>query len=423
MSRNHALPAPHASQLLRWYDRYRRTFPWRAADGQQAAAYHVWLSEIMLQQTTTTAVIPYFEKFLRLWPKVTALADAPVTEVMSAWAGLGYYSRARNLHACAKLVAERQGEFPRDEAELRLLPGIGPYTAAAIAAIAFGKRAVVVDGNIERVISRLYAIETPMPVARPEIRAAMDLVTPAERCGDFAQAMMDLGATICQPKRPNCLLCPFQPVCRAAASGTAETYPRKLPKSERPERRGAVFHLQRADGAILVRSRPPKGLLGGMTELPTTDWTVDFDLETAAQWAPVAAEWQRQDISVRHVFTHFALELTIFHAKIADGTTLPSYRWVTAQEMALEAWPTLMDKVLKKVLEDQLRVSLGKKRALVPFARQPEGPEGPDLLVFLDDVAAWEYPADEDISLEDLAKLTEIIEAYCDKADISVEFE
>ena len=349
MSPNHVLPAPQASQLLQWYDRHRRTFPWRAADGRHAAAYHVWLSEIMLQQTTTTAVIPYFEKFLRLWPNVTALADAPVAEVMSAWAGLGYYSRARNLHACAKLVAERQGEFPRDEADLRLLPGIGPYTAAAIAAIAFGHRAVVVDGNIERVISRLFAIDTPMPLAKPEIRAAMDRVTPDTRCGDFAQAMMDLGATICQPKRPNCLICPFQPVCRAAAGGAAETYPRKLTKAGRPERRGAVFYLQRADGAVLVRSRPPKGMLGGMTELPTTDWTVDFDSEMATRWAPVQADWRRQDTPVRHIFTHFALELTVFHAKAADGQAPPSYRWVTVQDMAQEAWPSLMDKVLKKV--------------------------------------------------------------------------
>jgi len=351
MSADHTLNISEmtAPLLLGWYDRHRRSFPWRAAPGQSSSAYHVWLSEIMLQQTTTTAVIPYFEKFTRLWPDVKALAEAPVEQIMSAWAGLGYYSRARNLHACARAVAERQGQFPRDEADLRALPGIGPYTAAAISAIAFGQRAVVVDGNIERVMTRLFALETPLPAARPEIRAAMDSVTPALRCGDFAQAMMDLGATTCQPKRPDCLLCPLQPLCRAAKLANAEHFPRKSTKAVRPERRGAVFYLKREDGAVLVRTRPPKGLLGGMTELPTTEWTPDFAANQAAHHAPLTADWRQTGQSVRHVFTHFALELTIFQAETAEVEAPEPYRWVPAAHLEQEAWPTLMAKVLQKV--------------------------------------------------------------------------
>ena len=351
MSRHHALNCMDqaAPRLLAWYDLYRRRFPWRAPPGQQAKAYHVWLSEIMLQQTTTTAVIPYFEKFIRLWPDVTALADAPVGDIMSAWAGLGYYSRARNLHACAKAVAERQGQFPRNESDLQSLPGIGPYTAAAISAIAFGQRTVVVDGNIERVMSRLYALEMPLPAARPEIRAAMDGVTPQQRCGDFAQAMMDLGATICQPKRADCLLCPLQPICQAAKLGNPNDFPRKLPKAARPERRGAIFYLRREDGAILVRSRPPNGLLGGMTELPTTEWTEDFVVNTSTRFAPLPADWVQCATTVRHIFTHFSLELTIYAAETAEAVAPQSYRWIHADQIEQEAWPTLMRKVLKKV--------------------------------------------------------------------------
>ena len=341
---DHAAPL-----LLAWYDQHRRSFPWRAAPGQTPDAYHVWLSEIMLQQTTTTAVVPYFEKFIRLWPDVKGLAAAPAADIMSAWAGLGYYSRARNLHACAAALAERQGRFPRDEADLRSLPGIGPYTAAAIAAIAFGQRAVVVDGNIERVITRLFTIETPLPAARPEIRAGMDRLTPDQRCGDFAQAMMDLGATICQPKRADCLICPLQPVCRAAKLANAEAFPRKLAKAARPERRGAVFYLRRSDGAVLVRSRPPKGLLGGMTELPTTDWTPDFIPDEAVKFAPLAANWHKSHAVIRHIFTHFALELTLFQAETADVPAPDSYRWMPRERLEQEAWPTLMRKVLMKV--------------------------------------------------------------------------
>ena len=277
----HSLPEPTA--LLDWYDRHRRVLPWRAAPGQRSDPYRVWLSEIMLQQTTVKAVGPYYARFLARWPNVRALAAAPLDDVLKAWAGLGYYARARNMHACARAVVERHdGEFPQSEAELRALPGIGAYTAAAIAAIAFGARATPVDGNIERVIARLYAIDTPLPAAKPEIFRLASALTPARRAGDFAQAMMDLGATICSPKRPACALCPWNENCAAHARGDAETFPRRLPKREGVLRRGAAFVVCRADGFLLVRTRPAKGLLGGMTEVPTTEWLQDFD-ESGAQ--------------------------------------------------------------------------------------------------------------------------------------------
>ncbi len=344
-----AMPkSPDARDLLAWYDRHRRDLPWRARPGATPDPYAVWLSEVMLQQTTVPAVKAYYAKFLALWPRVGDLAAAPVEEVMKAWAGLGYYSRARNLHACAKVVAnEHGGRFPADEAALLKLPGIGPYTAAAISAIAFGQRAVVVDGNVERVVTRLFAIGEAMPAAKSGIRAATDRLTPRERAGDFAQGMMDLGATICAPRRPMCALCPFMACCAARIAGDMERYPVKAPKTERPKRAGAVFHVQRADGAVLARTRPPRGLLGGMTEIPGTEWSSDFDLSRALARAPIAAKWTLLPGVVEHVFTHFALTLSVFVARVGRTTKAPEgMRWVAEKELSTEAFPTVFRKAL-----------------------------------------------------------------------------
>lgn len=337
--------ASPASALLAWYDRHARKLPWRATGGATPDPYTVWLSEIMLQQTTVAAVGPYFRRFLERWPDVETLAAAPDEEIMRAWAGLGYYSRARNLVACARAVAARGG-FPHDEAALRALPGIGPYTAAAIAAIAFDRRAVVVDGNVERVVARLHAIETPLPQAKPEIRARADKLTPQARAGDFAQAMMDIGATICTPKKPACVLCPLSQACVARKGGAPETYPRRLPRPERPQRHGAVFVAIRADGAVLLRTRPPKGLLGGMTEFPGTEWSADFDFSRALDFAPLPLVWKARAGEVTHVFTHFALGLAVYVGAAPQARNAPAgARWVAADAVAEEALPSLMRKV------------------------------------------------------------------------------
>ena len=337
-----------AAALLAWYDRHRRRLPWRALPGEAVDPYRVWLSEIMLQQTTVKAVAPYFAAFLARWPTVAELAASPVEEVMRAWAGLGYYSRARNLHACSIAVARGHGgRFPADLAGLRALPGIGDYTAAAIGAIAFGLPAPVVDGNVERVVTRLEAVEAPLPGAKPLIRALVQDMLDPERPGDFAQAMMDLGATICTPRRPACSLCPLQPSCTAAAEGTQETYPRKAPKRTGALRRGAAFVVVRADGALLVRTRPARGLLGGMTEVPGTEWSADF-AETEAEAArPVAGAFRRLPGVVTHVFTHFPLELAVYRADVPSGTPPGAgMRWIAAEAVAEEAFPTVMRKVV-----------------------------------------------------------------------------
>ncbi len=334
--------------LLVWYDRHRRVLPWRVLPGETADPYRVWLSEIMLQQTTVQAVKPYFEAFIRRWTTVEQLASASSDDIMKMWAGLGYYSRARNLHACAKVVVARfGGQFPADEASLLTLPGVGDYTAAAISSIAFGRRAVVIDGNVERVIARLHKVETAMPEARKPIWKLADSITPQERPGDFAQAMMDLGATVCTPRNPSCGICPFLGMCQAQRHGAPETLPRKRPKPPKATRYGAAFVAVRADGALLVRTRPPKGLLGGMTEVPGTDWMpvrMDFDPLVSA---PLPRPWTRQSETVRHVFTHFPLELTVFTAKVPAGTAAPlNMRWISANAIAGEAFPTLFRKVL-----------------------------------------------------------------------------
>jgi A/G-specific adenine glycosylase len=347
-----SLPDPTA--LLDWYDRHRRVLPWRAAPGEHGDPYRVWLSEIMLQQTTVKAVGPYYVRFLARWPNVRALAAAPLDDVLKVWAGLGYYARARNLHACARAVVERHdGEFPHGEAELRALPGIGAYTAAAVAAIAFDAPATPVDGNVERVIARLYAVDTPLPAAKPEIFRLASALTPARRAGDFAQAMMDLGATICSPKRPACALCPWNESCVAHARGDAETLPRRLPKREGTLRRGAAFVARRADGFLLVRTRPTKGLLGGMTEVPTTEWTQDFDEGSAPDGAPRFSKgaksivWRRLPGVVRHTFTHFPLELTVYTAKVPANASAPAgTRWIALADIGGEALPSLMRKVV-----------------------------------------------------------------------------
>ena len=332
--------------LLDWYDRHARDLPWRSRPGVRSDPYAVWLSEIMLQQTTVAAVKPYYASFLQRWPTVQAMADAPLEDVLKAWAGLGYYSRARNLHACAQRVAEiNGGQFPGTEGELRTLPGIGAYTAAAIAAIAFGQRAIVVDGNVERVMARVNLIELPLPQARPLIRAAMDAATPELRSGDFAQAVMDLGSTVCTPRSPACVICPIRLSCKAAAAGRAAELPRKLPKRAVPIRRGAVFFVQREDGDILVRTRPTQGLFGGMTELPGTVWNEDFDFNAREALPPGLTGPVQALGRVEHGLTHFKLHLDVFSAK-ASAEACPTDRWVAVKSIYGEALPTLMRKVV-----------------------------------------------------------------------------
>ncbi|WP_291976084.1 MULTISPECIES: A/G-specific adenine glycosylase [unclassified Chelatococcus] len=339
-----------AAALLAWYDRHRRDLPWRAKPGETADPYRVWLSEIMLQQTTVTAVKPFFERFLQRFPTVGDLARAPQEAVMQAWAGLGYYSRARNLHACAQMVVARHGaRFPADIEQLRALPGIGAYTSAAVAAIAFDIPAAAVDGNVERVLARLYAVEEPLPKAKPLFHALAQALVPPQRAGDFAQAFMDLGATICTPKRPACVLCPWSAACLARAAGTAETFPRKAAKKEGTLRLGTSFVAVRSDGAVLLRTRPPEGLLGGMAELPGSPWSPEGPGPDVLAHAPLQARWAALNGAVRHVFTHFPLELTVLRADVSQKTPAPvGMRWVAAAKLNTEALPSLMRKVLAK---------------------------------------------------------------------------
>ena len=351
--RKKGLPDP--ADLLAWYDRHRRVLPWRARKGERTAPYAVWLSEIMLQQTTVKTVGPYYAKFLGNWPTVEALARSPLDDVLRAWAGLGYYARARNLHACAIAVVERHGGvFPADIEALRALPGIGEYTAAAVGAIAFDLPAVPVDGNVERVVTRLFAVEEALPAVKPEIKRLAASLMPPARTGDFAQAMMDLGATICTPKKPACALCPFDDVCMARARGDQETFPRKAPKREGKLRRGAAFVVLRADGRVLVRQRPEKGLLGAMTEVPGSDWSHDFDVSTALDAAPKLAgkvKWRKLAGEVTHVFTHFPLALTVFVAQVPKTAAAPKgARWVAVADLSGEALPNVMRKVLAHAL-------------------------------------------------------------------------
>jgi A/G-specific adenine glycosylase len=311
-------PALLQTALLDWYGANARVLAWRKPPGsaQRADPYLVWLSEVMLQQTTVAHATPYFLAFTQRWPTVVDLAAAEDGEVMAAWAGLGYYARARNLLACARAVAaDHGGVFPDLEAGLRALPGIGAYTAAAVAAIAFGRSANVVDGNVERVMARLFAVETPLPAARPGLAALSSQLVPAQGAGDWAQALMDLGATICRPRAPLCDLCPVRFACRALATGSPETWPRKSPKADRPRRHGVAYVLTGDHRRIALIRRPPRGLLGGMLALPTSDWRSEpwTDIE-ARQAAPAVADW-RDAGAIEHVFTHFALTLRVWVAE------------------------------------------------------------------------------------------------------------
>ena len=324
--------------------------PWRALPGEAADPYRVWLSEVMLQQTTVAAVRPRFEAWTARWPDFAALAAAEETEVMAAWAGLGYYARARNLVAAAKVVvAEHGGHFPQDEATLRTLPGLGAYTAAAVVAIAFGQRAVVVDANVERVVARLFAIAMPLPGARTPIRAAADRVTPDARAGDFAQAMMDLGSGICTSRTPSCLLCPLNAECLAFREGAPERLPVKAPKKAKPQRYGTIFWVQRGDAVLLVR-RPDKGLLGGMRALPTGPWTEQAPgLEGAPAIGDGIEGWSVRNVTVSHGFTHFDLELALAVARGAAHQAVEGLWWPIA-DIDRAGLPTLFAKAAAAVL-------------------------------------------------------------------------
>jgi A/G-specific adenine glycosylase len=358
--RSRAAAHDAARHLLAWYDSSRRDLPWRYAPGEPADAYRVWLSEIMLQQTTVKAVIPFFERFVARWPTVAALAAAEEDQVLELWAGLGYYSRARNLHACARVVAARPGgQFPRTEAELLELPGVGPYTAAAVAAIAFGQLASPVDGNIERVVARLFAVTRELPAAKAELRVLAATLTPAKRAGDFAQAMMDLGATVCTPKRPSCLMCPLQSACQARAQGIAAELPQRAAKSVRPVRYGIAFVALREDGRVLLRRRPEEGLLARMMEVPSTAW-LDEEPEhgSALQGAPIHADWWAVPGLVVHTFTHFRLEMQVYRAVVPLEASLTFWaasdrcKWVARRELHAEALPSLMKKLLSHGLKE-----------------------------------------------------------------------
>ncbi len=327
--------------LLAWYDMHARALPWRSPPGTPPPdPYRVWLSEIMLQQTGTLVVARYFERFVALWPTVAALAAADDADVLREWAGLGYYARARNLIACARIVAA-QGGFPDTEPELRRLPGIGAYTAAAVAAIAFGARAVVVDGNVERVVARLFAVDAPLPGAKPTLYAAAGAITPATRAGDHAQAMMDLGATVCTPRAPDCARCPLARACQGRATADPARFPVKPRRAAKPVRHGTAYWLEVAGAVLLVR-RPPSGLLGGMLALPGDAWD-------GTDAPPSAGDWQHVGI-VRHVFTHFDLRLRVFALRLEARPALMG-EWVAVRDVKAAGLPTLYAKAALAVAQ------------------------------------------------------------------------
>ena len=335
-----------APAVLDWYDVNARALPWRVPPADRKAGvrpdpYRVWLSEIMLQQTTVAAVRAYFERFTLLWPTVEALAAAPDAQVMGEWAGLGYYARARNLLKCARaVVADHGGRFPETSEGLLSLPGIGPYTAAAIGAIAFDRRDAVLDGNIERVLARLFDIHTPLPAAKPELRALAARLTPEDRPGDYAQALMDLGATICTPRSPACGICPLMQCCAARQAGTAAELPKKAAKKAKPVRRGVVYVVRRADGALLLETRPESGLLGGMLGWPGSDWS-----EAPGEAPPLDTDWQDLPGEVRHTFTHFHLILAIRHAEVGEDAAPDRGQFIGKHAFRPSDLPTVMRKV------------------------------------------------------------------------------
>jgi len=363
-----------AGRLLAWYYRHRRHLPWRAAPGERPDPYHVWLSEIMLQQTTVATVEPYFRTFVARWPTVGDLAQADLQAVLHAWQGLGYYARARNLHTCAGLVAAvHGGRLPDDEAALRALPGIGVYTAAAIAAIAFGRPAAPVDGNVERVLARLFALTGEPPRVKREVAALARGLTPAARPGDFWQAVMDLGATVCRPRGPACGACPWAEDCRARRRGLAEDLPRKARRKARPVRHGVVFWAVDSDGAVLLRRRPDQGLLGGMTEAPGTAWRErPWTSREALALAPAPARWRRLAGRVRHVFTHFELELTVLAATgLAPG--IVEGLWCPPGELGAHPLPTVMRKVAEHAARALAPPPETAKRTVQPIRRRTSG--------------------------------------------------
>jgi len=343
--------SPSAASLLAWYDRHRRALPWRARPGERADPYRVWLSEIMLQQTQVQAVIPYFLRFLERWPTVEALASADLDEVLAAWAGLGYYARARRLHACAcAVVADFGGHFPDNEAGLLALPGVGAYTAGAIAAIAFNRPAAAVDGNVERVMARAYAIATPLPAAKSAIRERTLAMIPQERPGDFAQALMDLGATVCTPRNPACGICPWRDGCAGRKAGIAADLPVSAPRKVRPQKHGLVFWIERGDGAVLLRRRPDEGLLGGMLELPSTPWrALPWGLEEALPHAPAPAGFRLLPGVARHGFTHFLIDLAVAVVCVPGSGPAPgpTDQWHKPEAFPDLALPTLTHRVIR----------------------------------------------------------------------------
>ena len=334
-----------STTLLDWYDRHAREMPWRVGPADRAAGvqpdpYRVWLSEVMLQQTTVAAVPDYFTRFTTRWPTIQALAAAPDDQVMGEWAGLGYYARARNLLKCARVVAEdHNGEFPDTYDALLQLPGIGPYTAAAISAIAFDRPETVLDGNVERVMARLYDIHDPLPGSKPVLRDKAAALTPNQRPGDYAQAVMDLGATICTPKSPACGICPLRDPCLARIAGTQVELPKKTPKKPKPTRFGHIYIAQRMDGSLLLERRPDKGLLGGMLGWPGSDWS-----ETPAEAPPFPADWRTLPGEVRHTFTHFHLVLKIWTAELPANTIPDGLTLLTKHEFKPSDLPTVMRK-------------------------------------------------------------------------------
>lgn len=346
------------TSILDWYDTHARVLPWRARPYEQPDPYHVWLSEVMLQQTVVAAVIPYFQKFVDKWPTVTDLANAHNDEVMTAWAGLGYYARARNLHKCAQVVAfERNGKFPDTQKDLKALPGIGDYTSAAITSIAFNKQSTVVDGNIERVISRLYAITTPLPESKPQIKAFAETLSDCgndDRPGDYAQALMDIGAGVCIPKSPRCGICPVSEYCKGRKQRIAAELPYKIKKAPKPTRHGYIYLARNSKGDILLERRPETGLLGGMLAFPTSEWVDDTLAISHPQHFDNAVSMGK-NMAVNHVFTHFTLNLKGFSVDLHEKITNSSdhYVWVSSGDILDAGLPTLFKKFAKLVIKNE----------------------------------------------------------------------